>query len=113
MATAAVHIENVGGFAGPARCFRLDPPVKLGGVDREYITVWAQPGYGQITKPEVCLVPATETGAAAPTMPGTPASLIRHPGSFTLHDEPDTPERIDGAYAFALLMLGGYIVGGQ
>ncbi|WP_280317313.1 hypothetical protein [Nocardia wallacei] len=100
MPTATVHIESVDGFAGPARCFRVDPPYQ----GHDYVTVWAQRAFGIHQGPEVALVPATETGAAAgPT-------LMRRPGSFVLHDDPDTPERIDGAYWLALLMLGGYEV---
>lgn len=110
MATATVHIENVEGFAGPARCFKLDPPVTLGGVDSPYVTVWTQSAYGQLIKPEACLIPATESGAAAPMVPGTPPTLTRQPGSFVMHDDPDTPAVIDGAYALALLMLGGYTI---
>jgi hypothetical protein len=98
MATATVHIESVGGFAGPARCFKVDPPF----MGSDYVTIWAQTGFGEHTLPEACVVPATETGACAER------SLKRRPGSFVLHDDPDTPERVDGAYWMALLMLGGY-----
>ncbi|WP_029932501.1 hypothetical protein [Nocardia otitidiscaviarum] len=98
MATATVHIEQVGGYAGPARCFAIDPPFQ----GHSYVTAWVQPGFGDIQLPEVALVPATETGAAAEN------SLKRRPGSFVLHEPPDTPERIEGAYWLALLMLGGY-----
>lgn len=110
MPTATVYIESVEGFAGPARCFELDPPLRIGTIEREYVTIWVQAGYGQYTKPEVCLVPATPSGAAAPVIPGAPPTLMRHPGSFVMHDEPDAPDKIDGAYAFALLMLGGYTI---
>lgn len=96
MATATVHIEDVGGFPGPARCFKVDPPYH----DANYVTVWVQPSFGPHQEPEAGLVPATETGACAEL------SVKRRAGSFVLHDEPDTQERIDGAYWFALVMAG-------
>lgn len=103
--TATVHLPTVDGYAGPARCFAVDPPY----LGHSYVTVWAQPSFGPSVGPEACLIPAGETGAAA-TLPDGSRSLKRHPGSYVLHDEPDTPQRLDGAYAFALLMLGGYTV---
>lgn len=96
MPTATVHIKELGGFAGPARCFALDPPYEGHG----YATAWVQPGFGNYQRPEVAIVPATETGAAAEI------SLMRRPGSFVLHDYPETAEQLDGAYWLALLMLG-------
>ena len=98
MATATVHIETVGGFPGPARCFKVDPPF----AGSDYVTVWAQPRFGQHTEPEAGVIPATETGACAEQ------SVKRRAGSFVLHDNPDTPERFDGACWFALLAAGGY-----
>lgn len=96
MATATVHIEDVGGFPGPARCFKVDPPYQ----GANFVTVWAQPSFGPHQEPEAGLVPATETGACAEL------SVKRRAGSFVLHDEPDTQERINGAYWFALVMAG-------
>lgn len=101
MPTAVVHIAEVGGFAGPARCFAVDPPYE----GSQYVTVWVQPSFGEFQLPEVAVIPATETGASSEP------SLKRRPGSFILHDNPDTPERINGAFWMALLMLGGYDIG--
>lgn len=98
MATATVHIENVGGFAGQARCFAVDPPVH----GSSYITICLTPSFGEVVKPEVAVFPATETGACAEP------SLMRRAGGFVLHDEPDSPERVEGAYWLALQLLGGY-----
>lgn len=100
MATASVHIVEVGGFPGPARCFKVDPPFD----GHDYVTVWVQRSFGPHQLPEAGVVPAHESGACAER------SVKRRPGSFTLHDDPDTPEKIDGAYWLALLMLGGYTV---
>jgi hypothetical protein len=91
-----VHIDSVGGFPGPARCFKVDPPYH--GAD--YVTVWAQPSFGKHQEPEVGLVPATETGACVEL------SVKRRAGSYVLPHEPDTQERIDGAHWLALVMAG-------
>ncbi|QIS16402.1 hypothetical protein [Nocardia arthritidis] len=47
---------------------------------------------------------ATESGSAATN------SMLRGPGSFVLHDEPDTSEYVEGAYRMALGLLGGYAI---
>ncbi|AHH20872.1 hypothetical protein NONO_c60960 [Nocardia nova SH22a] len=96
MATATVHIDDVQGFPGPARCFKVDPPYH--GAD--FVVVWAQPSFGRHQEPEAGLVPATETGACAER------SVKKRGGSYVLHDEPDTQERIDGAHWLALIMAG-------
>lgn len=98
MATATVHIAEVGGFAGVARCFAIDPPYE----GYSHVTLAAVPGYGRLVRPKVDIFPADATGACVET------SLMARGGSFTLHDEPDTTERIDGAYWLALQLLGGY-----
>jgi len=97
MATATVHLNNVGGYFGVARCFRLDPPRVISGTECEYVTVAVQPRIGQ-QSPEVRVYPATDDGTCI-----TP-QLHRRTGSFT----PDEPVDIDGCYWLALLMLGGY-----
>ncbi|MGW4325466.1 hypothetical protein ACWEKR_06195 [Nocardia sp. NPDC004573] len=101
MATATLHIDNVGGWAGPARCYRLDPPVRIAGVDHEYVTVWLLEAQRH-QNAEVNVVAAGETGASAYP------SLHRRGGSYVLHEDPVTPEQIEGAFWLALLMLGGY-----
>lgn len=102
MATATVQVAEVGGYSGPARCFKVDPPY----LGAHYVTVWVQPAFGQHQLAEAAVVPATETGACAEQ------SLKRRPGSFVLHSNPGTAEEIDGAYWLALLMLGGYEIAG-
>ncbi|MEV0031447.1 hypothetical protein [Nocardia sp. NPDC050793] len=97
MATATVHIENVGGFFGTARCFRLDPPRRFDGIEREYVTICVQPRIGQQAA-EVRLYPALESGASA-----TP-QLLRRVGSFTVDD----PLDLEGCYWMALQLVGGY-----
>ncbi|MGW4719808.1 hypothetical protein [Nocardia sp. NPDC004260] len=96
MATATIHLESVGGFAGRARCFAVDPPYE----GHSYVTIWAQPAFGIYQRAEVAAVPATETGAAAEP------SLIRRPGSFVLHKAADTDEEFDWQCWLALQMLG-------
>lgn len=101
MATATVHIAEVGGFAGRARTFAIDPPYE----GHSYVTVWVQPGFGAHMRPEVAIVPAVETGAPAEM------SMMRRPGSYVLHDEVQTDEQMTGACWLALQMLGGYTAG--
>ncbi|WP_280389786.1 hypothetical protein [Nocardia wallacei] len=100
MATAKVHIPEVGGFAGRARCFKITPAFE----GHDYVTVWVQPGYGAFQRPEAAAVPATESGACAEH------SLMRRPGSYVLHAQVETDEQFDGACWLALQMLGGYQV---
>lgn len=96
-----MQVESVGGYAGAARCFRLVPPFN----GHSYVTICVTPSFGPAVGPEVGVFPAEERGACV--LP----SMKRHPGSFVLHDEPDSPEKLDGAYAFALLMIGDYRIG--
>ncbi|WP_282778330.1 MULTISPECIES: hypothetical protein [unclassified Nocardia] len=106
MATATLHIADLGGYAGPARCYRLDPVPVINGAPAPFVTIWVQRGYAH-QMPEVNVVPATSSGACATR------SVMAAPGSFTLHFEPVTDEQIDGAHWLALQALGGYTVSGQ
>ncbi|KZM68371.1 hypothetical protein [Nocardia terpenica] len=99
MAEAVVHIDELGGYAGPARCYKLSPPVRLDGTDHEYVTVWVQPRLPH-QNAEVAVVAATGTGACATL------SLIRQPGSHVLHTDPATGEDVHGCHAKALDLLG-------
>jgi hypothetical protein len=103
MGTATMHIAEVGGYAGRARCFAIDPPYE----GHHYATVCVVPALGAVTRPEAMTFPAGETGACAEL------SLKRRPGSYVLHDTVQTDEQFDGACALALLMLGGYTIGPQ
>ena len=103
MATATLHVPDVGGFVGPARCWRLDPPREIDGRRHEYITVVIQPRLGHQSC-EVKTYPAGETGACADRQ------MNRRVGSFVLDTTPTTPEAIDGAHWLALQLLGGYEV---
>ncbi|MGV9540942.1 hypothetical protein ACWDSF_06415 [Nocardia beijingensis] len=104
MPTATVHIDDVGGYAGRARCFKLDPPYE----GHAYATVCVQPSFGPHQLPEVVVYPAGDSGAAAER------SLKRRPGSYVLHEPADTDEKFDGACWLSLLMLGqpGYEIQG-
>lgn len=105
MATATVHIAEVGGCAGPARCYRLDPPARLNGAEYDYVTIWVQPAYAH-QNAEVVVVPADETGASAIR------SLRPQGGSVTLHDDYTPGDTVyeDGVRWLALRMLGDYQV---
>ena len=96
-----MYLESVGGFAGPARCYAVDPPYQ----GHDYVTVWVQPPMGHQLA-EVCAVPAHESGAA------TGQSLMRRPGSTPLHEDyvPGDEVYEDGVRALALMLLGGYAI---
>jgi len=96
---AQLHLDEVGGFPGPARTYKLSEPITLGSVTTEYVTVWYQRGYTH-QEPEIGVVAATETGACIES------SVRRRPGSAVLYFTPETPEQIEGAYVYALMPLG-------
>jgi len=99
MLTASLHIDNVGGYPGYARTYKLSEAKSFAGISTEYVTIWIQKGFAY-QDPEVGLIASTETGASAGT------SVRRAPGSFVLHYMPETPEQIEGAFAYALMSLG-------
>ncbi|WP_280471020.1 hypothetical protein [Nocardia cyriacigeorgica] len=101
MATATVHIDDVPGFLGRARCYQLDPPPVIEGISSPFVTLVLQPRIGR-QPPEVRAYPALSTGASAVPQ------LVRGPGSYRPHE----PVDIEGAFWFALLMLGGYTIAG-
>ncbi|WP_280393365.1 hypothetical protein [Nocardia wallacei] len=96
MPTATVHLAEVDGYAGRARCFAIDPPYQGHG----YVTVCVEPAFGDVILPEAKVYPATETGACAER------SLKRRPGSVVLHDEATTDDGFTYACWLVLLMLG-------
>ena len=108
MPTATVHIDSVGGYAGITRCYRLDPPARIGGREHEYVTISITPRYASVAA-EVRVYPALETGASASP------SLAKRAGSRVLHDDyaPGDPVYEDGIYWLALNDLGGYRIGEQ
>lgn len=73
MGTATLIAENVGGFAGPANLYQLEPPL----VDKTYVVVWTQ-AYGT---PEAVVVAARPDGSAI-TMNRLPGSYV---GSEVTH----------------------------
>lgn len=101
MATAILHRDQVGGHAGPARVWRLDPPAQIAGGTHPYVCIWVVPSAGH-QEAEVVTVASSESGAAAG------GSVRRGPGSFVLHGDPDSPEYIDGCHFMALQLLGNY-----
>ncbi|MFC9874891.1 hypothetical protein [Nocardia salmonicida] len=104
MADATVHITDLGGYAGPATCYRLDPPKRLGGHDVEYVTVYVTEGFAEIGA-KVTLLAAGQTGAPIGS------TMRARGGSFTLDEDYDgSPARVAGAHAWALLTLGGYTI---
>lgn len=104
MAVATLHLADVGGFPGSARCWQLDPPAQVEGRTVEYVTVYVQEGYAH-QAPEVCTVPALKDSGAVDGR-----SVRRIVGSFTLGGDPDSPEYVDGCHFLALQFLGGYNV---
>lgn len=104
MATATLHLDNVEGYSGYARCYHLDPPRSFGadGV-HEYVTIWIGPRRRHL-EPYAAAIPARPDGTVAI------GSMKTSVGSFTLADDPNTPAYIEGAFTLALGLLGGYTV---
>lgn len=109
MATATVHLEDVGGHASPATVYKLDPPKRVGDAEAEYVTMWIDPPT-QWQAAEIVSIWSDERGAAIiPGASGQRCSIIRRAGSFTLHDDYDgQPDYVRGAHQLALGLLGGY-----
>ncbi|KXF56133.1 hypothetical protein AXA44_02555 [Rhodococcus sp. SC4] len=84
-------IENLGGYAGEANTYRLDPPLpdpNRPGESADVVTVWVQRGYGPA---EAIVVAAHPNGAAL--------RMNRLPGSYV---------REDVTHSGALWLAGGY-----
>lgn len=103
MATATFHADKVNTHSGPAKVWRLDPPVRIDGHDHEFVCIWIDRG-SKHQSPEVIAVPSTESGAAVGR------SVQRRAGSFVLHTDPDSPDYVTGAHWLALQLLGGYTI---
>lgn len=104
MPTATLHLDNVRGYAGPTRCYRLSQPHSFGGgTVSQYAIVCIQPPFPHQAA-TATVFPGTETGACVER------SLRQRGGSFTLHDDykPGDPVYQDGVCWMALQMLGGY-----
>lgn len=71
MKTATEVNDNVGGMPGPARCYRLDPPLS----GAEYVTVWTQDAFGA-SSPEAVVVAAVGESGAAKAMTRLPGSYV-------------------------------------
>lgn len=103
MATATLHLSEVGGWPGPAMCWKLDPPKAFGGFTAEYVVTCIVQEF-PYQNAEVFCVPADESGACVDPS----RSVRKRGGSITLHETPDTPDYVAGAHWFALQGLGGY-----
>lgn len=101
MSTASLHIDNLGGWAGYTRCYKIDPPRYFDAHKCEYISVCIVRG-GRHADSEVVVVAATEQGVS---LDGT---VRRRVGSFVLEGDPDNPAYIEGCFAWALASIGGY-----
>lgn len=93
----ATLVAEPGGRPGPAKTFRLDPPLHDPTTGRDYlhVTIFV-PRHGG---PRVEVVGSHATGV--------PVSMQPLPGSCTLQHQ----VTLDDACAWALLTAGGYAVG--
>ncbi|MDH6279548.1 hypothetical protein [Prescottella agglutinans] len=73
--TATLLAEDIGGYAGGANLYQLDPPLVTAGLSHSHVVVWVQ-HWGQ---PEAVMVSASPSGAAR--------AMVRLPGSY-VHPEP-------------------------
>lgn len=101
MATATLHIDDLGGYPGPARVWALDEPLEIpDGTTVRYLTIWVQ-SPTNFQAGEVCVLWSNEHGAALG------GSVIRRGGSTVLREDyAGQPEYIDGAHLLALLANG-------
>lgn len=105
MATATLHIDDLGGYPGPARVWKLDTPLRIpDGTVVHYLAIWVQlPTKWQAG--EVCVLWANERGAGIGG-----GSVIKRGGSTVLREDfAGQPDHIDGAHLLALL-ANGYTV---
>lgn len=94
----AIEVIEPAGFIGPARTFRVDPPIKdpnQGGTEHDHVTVVLVDRYG----------PRVEIVGARPD--GTAKSMNPLPGSFILQHG----VTLDDACTWGLLTAGGYVIG--
>lgn len=104
MPIARLLIPKVRGYAGPARCYVLDPPVTYRGVEYKHVTIWLTPPKAHM-EARVFVTPATETGAPAEGM------IAEKAGSFTPAGNPfRRPDHLEGCFAWALA-TNGYELG--
>ncbi|MEU3013331.1 hypothetical protein [Nocardia asteroides] len=106
MRTATLHIDNLGGYPGPARVWKLDEPLRIpGGTEVHYLTIWVElPTKWQAG--EVAVLWANALGAGI----GSHGSVIKRGGSTVLREDfAGQPDYIDGAHLLALL-ANGYTV---
>lgn len=108
MPTATLHIDNLVGYAGHTRCYRIDPPRAFGDeIEHEYVAISVSPPT-EWTDAEVVLIAATETGASAYP------SIRRRIGSFTPDGDPfESPDHLEGCFVWALSSIGGYTAEGS
>lgn len=77
--TATLLMDGLGGYAGPANLYQLDPPL----LGHDHVVVWTQ----EIGTPEAVIVAAYETGAAKVMnrLPGSyVAAEVSHAGALFL-----------------------------
>jgi hypothetical protein len=98
---ARIHIPLIEGiYTGQARCYELDPPYKDANSGKEcrYVSIAVQPGITNHQYPEVLIF------AAEPQYGGVAgSSMMKLPGSGTLHFHPDDA---DDGWRYALIALG-------
>lgn len=101
MPIATLHIDNLGGWAGYTRTYKLDPPRYFDGRLVEYVSICIIPRAAH-SDGEVIVVAATEQGVPLDGV------VRRRAGSFVLEGNPDNPAYIEGCFVWALASIGGY-----
>ena len=114
MATATLVQDQVRGYRGLARLFRLDPVLVYDGKEYDHALVWIQ-----VPEPHM----DARVSVLMATSRGTPAegSMRERPGTFVAHGNPlNDPASIEGAFVWALagagqfspygISTGGYVI---
>ncbi|WP_280371193.1 hypothetical protein [Nocardia wallacei] len=100
MATATLVLDNVSGYPGLARVYRVSPPLLYDGAERDHVLVWVrEPRMHRAARVSVMM--STQTGAPIE------GSMLERPGSFTAHGNPfGRLDHREGCFAWALLGAG-------
>ncbi|WP_040829022.1 hypothetical protein [Nocardia jiangxiensis] len=103
--TARLHLENVLGYGGYARCYEVTPPIFDNGFAFGFLTIVVHPER-EHANAEVLVFHANRLGQPAET------SLRRRAGSFTPLGDPHAAQHhMDGCFTWALAACGYAIEG--
>lgn len=99
MGKAYLHMRDIHGVGGNARCYRVEPPVELGGREYDYVLIKVQQPWHHV-EAKVHVFPANEHGRQ------DQRTSKEYAGSHVAKGNPfSDPAHMEGCYWFALLVL--------